>query len=379
MKPLLVVGTESDDPFAIDVGRFLGQSDDISDVISLRNFANGEFCPRFIGEGGHRPGYGLEGRHVVVVSTASAWLSRDALAMRTLLVARSAKDNGAERVILVEPDLFYSAQDRGARPELGRTDFPRDEHDYAKFDGQPFSARLYAQALALAGVDQVMTVHNHSASVGAEFQDALDGGYENLSPAPVFGNYLRRSDVIDTGDDGRGVVICAPDEGAAGFARDVRSALGLADAGLLLLSKVRADERRVTSTVAEGSPCGMEDVAGRDVLIVDDMVRTGGTILECCRRIREGKPRRVVFAVTHFYSSDECRENLFKPILDEIVTTNSVPTILNRDMQGRLRRKMVVLKLEPWIASVLQGSEDEPPPCAVDMSTKHPRWRDGSG
>lgn len=375
MKPFLVVGTESDDPFAIDVGRFLGQRDDISDVISLKNFANGEFCPRFIGEGGHRPGYGLAGRHVVVVSTASAWLSRDALAMRTLLVARSAKDNGAERVILVEPDLFYSAQDRGARPDQGRTDFPRDERDFSKFDGQPFSARLYAQALALAGVDRVMTVHNHSASVGAEFDEALDGGYENLSPAPVFAQYLRSSDVIETGDNGRSVVICAPDEGAAGFAEEVRSALGLPDAGLLQLAKVRTDERRVTSTVAEESPCGMDDVAGRDVLIVDDMVRTGGTILECCRRIREGNPRRVVFAVTHFYSSDECRENLFKPFLDEIVTTNSVPTILNRDMQGRLRRKMVVLKLESWIASVLEGSRKAPPTCAFDMSTKHPRWR----
>ena len=68
--------------------------------------------------------------------------------------------------------------------------------------------------------------------------------------------------------------------------------------------------------------------------------------------------------------------------IDEIITTNTLPTVLNRDMQGRLRRKMLVLKIEKWIANSLhneylggQGLRNQPP-YSVDISTKNPRWRD---
>ncbi|MCB1282654.1 MAG: ribose-phosphate pyrophosphokinase-like domain-containing protein, partial [Salinibacterium sp.] len=171
----IVVGTESDDPFAIDIGRYCGQVEDIADLISLKTFANSEFCPRYIGEIPNEPGFALTGRRVAIVSSASAWLSRDELAMRTLLVARAARDNGAASVVLVEPDLFYSAQDRGPRADQGDTDFERDLADRRKFEGQPFSARLYAEMLSLAGVDCVVTIHNHSVSVGAEFRKRMPG------------------------------------------------------------------------------------------------------------------------------------------------------------------------------------------------------------
>jgi len=80
--------------------------------------------------------------------------------MRCIMVARAAKDNGAAKVILVQPDLFYSAQDRGPRPGQGNIEFERTLKDYKKFDGQPFSAQLYAQMLKISGVDGVVTVHN---------------------------------------------------------------------------------------------------------------------------------------------------------------------------------------------------------------------------
>ncbi|MCB9831481.1 MAG: ribose-phosphate pyrophosphokinase-like domain-containing protein [Planctomycetes bacterium] len=379
MTPI-VVDTESDNPFAIDIARWLGQREEVADLISLRCFANGEFCPQFINEEGGEPGQGLRGRSVVIVSTASGHLSRDALAMRTMLVARAAKDNGAERVVLVEPDLFYSAQDRGPRVDQGEVDFERDAWDYQKFDGQPFSCRLYAQLVGHAGVDAAVTVHNHSASVGNEFNRWLSEGYHNLSPAEVFADYVLRSDLVDVADEGQRLLICAPDKGALGFAREIRDRLGLPGSRLLAFAKERRGERSVQSTLAKLSEARFEDIAGRDVLIVDDMVRTGSTIMECCRRLRAGKPRRVVFGVTHFYSSHESRSVLADPLLDEIVTTNTVPTILNRDMQGRLRKKMVVIKLERWIARYLlellqPGSLEPEVRYSVDMSSKNPRWR----
>lgn len=377
---LIIVGTESDNPFAIDIGRFCNQRQDIADLISLKAFANSEFCPRYIVGGDHLTGHGLDGACVVIVSTSSRNHSRNSLAMRTLLVARAARDNGADRIILVEPDLFYSAQDRGPRTEHGQMDQPRTASDFQKFEGQPFSSRLYCELLSSAGVDTVITVHNHSVSVAREFQKTMRGGFHNLLPAGLFARYLSESRAMDTSNDGRHLVICAPDHGALGYASLVREEFGLSQIRILRMKKERTGERHVSVGIDADSQIGLADVAGKDVLVVDDMVRTGNTIMECCQLLRQGQARRVLFAVTHFYSSEESRHCLNSNALDEIMTTNTIPIILNRDEQGRLRKKLCVLKIERWIASFilrLMGREvpgGSDAPYTVDMSSKHPRW-----
>lgn len=382
-NPVLITGTESDNPFAIDIGVFCGQSTDIADVISLKTFANSEFCPRFISDEKDMEDIGrkLKGSTVVMVSTASSTLTRNELAVRNMLVARAAKDNGAGKVILVEPDLFFSAQDRGPLPEHGDIAWRRDPADYKKFDGQPFTSRFYAQALALAGVDAVITVHNHSTSVKKLFREVMQGGFLNLNPAEVFADYIRNSDVAPGLTSGAGLLVCAPDAGAREFATQVYNYLDAASTGLLFVAKQRTDERKVSSLISPESPCPVESIAGKDVIVFDDMVRTGNTIKECCRLLKEAGAGRVVFFVTHFYSSPEVRETLATPAVDEIVTTNTIPSILNRDMQGRLRRKLTVLKLEKWISryalryigcepDLLEGST-----YTIDMSSKNPRWK----
>lgn len=221
--PLLIVSTESDNPFAIDVALACGQVTDIADLISLKTFANSEFCPRFIeGDVEDLTGIGqqLGATTVVIVSTMSSVLSRNELALRTTMVARAAKDNGAARVLLVEPDLFFSAQDRGPRPEHGSVDFPRDQRDYKKFNGQPFSSRLYAEMLALAGVDAVLTVHNHSVSVERLFTAVMPWRFENLIPTEVYADYIAHSDVTPGLRAGEGLLVCAPDKGARGFSTE---------------------------------------------------------------------------------------------------------------------------------------------------------------
>lgn len=381
-NPVLITGTESDNPFAIDISVFCGQGTDIADVISLKTFANTEFCPRFISDEKDMEDIGrkLKGSTVVMVSTASNTLSRNELALRNMLVARAAKDNGSTKVILVEPDMFYSAQDRGPLPEHGDVVFPRGPVDYKKFDGQPFTSRFYAQALALAGVDAVITVHNHSTSVKKLFREVMQGQFINLNPAEVFADYIRSSDVAPGLFSGAGLLACAPDAGAREFATQVYEALDSKSAGLLYFAKQRMDERSVCSIISPESPCPVESIAGKDVIVFDDMVRTGNTIKECCRLLKEAGAGRVVFFVTHFYSSPEVRETLATPAIDEIVTTNTIPSILNRDMQGRLRRKLTVLKLEKWISRAILryiGCEpaSEGSSYTVDMSSKNPRWR----
>ncbi len=147
------------------------------------------------------------------------------------------------------------------------------------------------------------------------------------------------------------------------------------------MHKERIGERDVDVYVDYDSELDLGDIEGKDIVVVDDMVRTGNTILEACNLIRKGNPRRIIFMVTHFYSSREGRITLNNPAIDEIVTTSTIPKILNRDMQGRLRHKMVVLRIARWISDYiarLPGIDLQPlagPLYIEDMSSKNPRWK----
>ncbi|MFM8354676.1 MAG: phosphoribosyltransferase family protein [Gammaproteobacteria bacterium] len=378
---VIVLGNSSDDPFAIDVAFAMGQTEDIADLISMKTFANSEFCPRFISDENDlsRIGAGMTGKTVVIVSTSSRVVSRQTLAMRTLLIARAAKENGAARVILVEPDLYYSAQDRGPRRDLGDTLFERDVRDLKKFDGQPFTAKLYAELLRLAGVDCVLTVHNHSHAVQTKFREVFENQFHNLMPYDIYADYLRNSNLVKYGPNGEGLALCAPDQGARAFVTEMLQRLGLPAAKAVLLDKARSGERQVEITVHQDSESTFEEVRGHDIVLMDDMVRTGSTVVQTCQFLKRIQPGRLVFAVTHFYASEEGREKMANTALDEILTLNSLPTILNRDEQGRLRRKMVVLKIERWLARSLREIVGLPADAGnslyqIDMSSKNPRF-----
>ena len=379
----IVVGNSSDDPFAIDVAFSMGQSEDIADLISMKRFANSEFCPRFISDEQDFQNIGnkLVGASIIIVSTSSLVMSRQSLAMRNLMIARAAKENGAAEVILVEPDLYYSAQDRGPRMDLGNTEFERDENDLKKFDGQLFTAKLYAQLLKLAGVDRVLTVHNHSFSVQSMFREEFDGKFHNLIPYDIYVDYVLNSDIVDYGNQGEGLALCAPDKGAREFVKEMFSRLGLEKAKFLMLDKERLSEREVVIKVHDESEASLEDIEGHDIVLFDDMVRTGSTVVKSCQLLKQVKPRKTVFALTHFYASEEGRVKMANTAIDEILTLNTIPTILNRDIQGRLRKKMVVLKIEKWLALNLCRILGVPQPelgdslYAIDMSSKNLRWK----
>jgi len=380
VNEFIIISNVSDDPFAIDIGHMVGQPEEISDIISLKVYANTEFCPRFISDEADitRIGAQLNGKTIVICSAATNH-TRGSLAMRNLVLARGAKDNGAKKVILVEPDLYFSAQDRG--PHRGPDEQKRPLEDLKKFDGQPFTARLYAELLKSAGVDVVITVHNHSAKVQKLFSYLFNGEFHNLIPSELYADYIRYSDMVVTGKDGDNLVLVAPDHGAEPFMKSVYETLGLSKTSRMIMEKVRDGERKVSMTVSKESDMPLEGIKGKDVIVLDDMVRTGSTIVECCRLLRQGNPNKICFGVTHFLSSAEARENLNSKFVDEILTLNTIPAILNRDSQGRLRKKLVVLKIEKWIARYLlqymnkDAQKFEKDFYSVDMSSKNPRWR----
>ncbi len=380
-KNIVIVGNSSDDPFAIDLAFSMGQAEDIADLISMKIFANTEFCPRFISDEDDFDCIGkrLTGKTVVIVSTSSHVVSRQNLAMRNLLISRAAKENGAEHVMLLEPDLYYSAQDRGPSRDLGRTVIERDEKDLKKFDGQPFTAKLYAQMLKLAGVDSVMTVHNHSYSVQKMFTEVFDGLFYNLIPYELYCDYIKNSNLVNYGQQGEGLALCAPDAGARDFVKEMYIRLNLPKAKFILLDKERFDERRVQIKLHDESESTFEEIDGHDIVLFDDMVRTGSTVVKSCEFLKQIHPGKTVFAVSHFYASEEGREKMASKAIDEILTLNTLPTVLNRDVQGRLRRKMVVLKIERWLASNLckvlgipVNREDGL--YQIDMSSTNPRF-----
>jgi ribose-phosphate pyrophosphokinase len=381
-EKFVVVGNVSDSPFAIDVSRLLGLNVEVSDMISLKQYANSEFCPRYIGDEDlldDKIGKRLEGHTVIICSTTSLQHDRNALAMRNLILARGAKDNGAKRVVLVEPDLFFSAQDRGPY-NFGDLEKDRSLADRKKFDGQPFTALLYAQMLKLSGVDTVVTVHNHSIKVQDLFREVFEGDFHNLIPTDVYADYIRRSDFVSPGRDGSNLVLCAPDKGAEPFMKMVHESLGLPQCKRIILQKVRTGERHVSMTFSPESDITLEEIAGKDVIVLDDMVRTGNTIVQCCELLQTGNPGRVCFGVTHFHTSPEARENLSAHSIDEIMTTNTISTILNRDEQGRLRKKLVVLKIGKWVSRYLlkmfdmDASRYEKDSYSIDMSSQNHRW-----
>lgn len=353
----IIVSNVSDASFALEVAFNFGQRTDIADIISLREFPNTEFCPRFISDENDltRIGAGLKGKRVYIISNSSTHYSRNELAFRNLLIANAAKSNGAERVVLVEPDLFFSAQDRG--PHSQNHPQMNSEEDRKKFDGQPHTAKLYAEMLRNAGVDQVVTVHNHKPKVLEAIYDEVFGnnlGYKpflNLDVAHIVANYIRKMVTVE--QNGRNLGFVAPDAGAEDFIHRVMKFTGLTEAVAVTLTKKRSGPRQVDIT----TPPEAEALKGRSVFILDDMVRTGSTIAKTVKLLAENpdvKPGEIFFYCTHTYMSPEGRENLNSPALTEFITTNTLPNTLNRDDQGRLRQKMVVLKIAHYIADALE-------------------------
>ncbi len=380
-QDLVIVGCVSDDPFALDIGYLYGQLEDVSDLVSLKSFSNSEFCPRFLlndEKNLNVIGKGLKDKIVVICSTASHLIySRNDIAMRTMLTSKAAKENGAKKVILIEPDLFYSAQDRGPYRIKGEEN--RSDIDRKKFDGQGFSSLLYAKLLKESGVDCVVTVHNHSVKVQNLFKEVFNQKFYNLLPNDIYADYIRKSNIVETGKKGENLILCSPDQGALSFTQEVFKALDLPKIQIIIIDKRRTGERQVEMSLNPDSQCSLSELQGKDVIILDDMVRTGNTVIECCKYLNQGNPNRICFGVTHFHSSPETREILNNKNLDEILTFNTLPTILNKDMQGRLRKKMVILKIEKWIALFLLNfigkknknlSKDF---YAVDISAKNPR------
>lgn len=242
--------------------------------VEYKGFPDGERLVRV-------PGVSSGDEVAVVASTPT-----DAAYVELLQILDSVRD--AARVDLVIPYMGYSRQD--------------DEFE----DGEAVSAR--ALASALPRVDSVTTVNVHEVSVLDDWFDADDR--KDLDATPALADAL----------DVDAPFVVAPDEGARSLASDLAELLG-GDADYLVKERVSGDEVRVETSEV--------DVEGRDAVLVDDMVATGGTMSEAVEVLRDNGARSVRVACVHPVFARNAVLRLYSAGVERVVATDTLGTALS--------------------------------------------------
>ena len=210
----------------------------------------------------------------------------DALA-ELLIFVDCARRASADRITAVMPYFGYARQDR---KDEGRV---------------PITAKLVANLIATAGCDRVLTMDLHAAQIQGFFDIPVD----NLMAEPVLSRYWSTKGLED-------LVLVSPDVGNVKRARLYAQRLG----GELAI----IDKRRISGRETEtGRLIG--EVAGRTVLMMDDMISTAGTVCNAARLVREKGAKRIFIGATHAVLCGPAMERLREAPIDEVVVTDTVP------------------------------------------------------
>jgi ribose-phosphate pyrophosphokinase len=241
--------------------------------------------------------------------------------VRLLFFLGAVRDAGAARVTAVLPYLAYARKDTRTQP--------RD----------PLTTRYVAQLIEAVGVDRVVTLDVHNV---AAFQNAFRCRVEHLEAAPVFAAHFAASLPADAR-----VVVVSPDIGGIKRAERLRAALGRAlgrEADGAFLEKARGK-----GVLRGGRLVG--EVDGAHVVIVDDLISTGGTLAHAARVCRTAGAVGVQAAAAHGLFVGNAAEVVADAALDRLVVTDSVPPF--RLPPELVARKLVVLSVAERIAAAI--------------------------
>ncbi|RRJ97926.1 ribose-phosphate pyrophosphokinase [Opitutaceae bacterium TAV4] len=228
--------------------------------------------------------------------------------MELLIMMDAARRASAKRITVVMPFYGYARQDRKDQPRV------------------PITAKLVANLLVAAGADRILTMDLHAQQIQGFFDIPVD----HLFASPVFFKYLESF-------KGENLVVCSPDVGGMKMAAAYAGILG---AGLGMVWKKRTSSTTVESVNIVG------EVAGKDVLIVDDITETAGTLVNAAKLLRANGALTVRAAVSHALLSPMAYDRLRTGGLDELITTNSIP-IDTRDLPIK------VLSIAPLLADAI--------------------------
>ena len=285
-----------------------------------RAFPDGEFQ--------QRPLVSVRGQDVFVVASLHAgprFSIGDKLA-RLLLFLATLRDSGARRVSALIPYMAFARQDRRVRR------------------GDPLALHSLAALIEAVGVDTVVTIDVHNI---AAFENAFRCRTVHLTAAPEFA--LRAVSQIGLADP---VVVASPDLGGAKRAQQFGAALGEvlgAPVRFAYMEKVRLDGE-VAGTEVAG------DVTGAHVLIVDDMISTGTTLVRAVDACRERGARRIHAFATHGLFSGNPGAWMMPEGLEKIIVTDTVPPF--RLSQGVIGREIAVVSVVPLFAAAIRRLHD---------------------
>ena len=271
--------------------------------VTAYDFANGETFVRYEGS--------VRGVDAFIIQAhpnpINHWV------MEQLLMVDAMKRASAKRITVVAPFFPYARQDKKHK---GR---------------EPISARLLTDLYRTAGADRLMSVDLHSPQI----QGFFDGPVDHLWALPILADYVGEKFGTDK------LTVVSPDSGRVRVADIWADRLATP---LAIVHKRRDPDKPNQVQVNEI----VGQVEGRDCLIVDDMIDTGGTILAAAKALKENGAARVIVAATHAVFSPPASERLSDPVIDAVVVTNTLPITPDKEFET-----LHVLSIAPLIAKAI--------------------------
>ena len=249
----------------------------------------------------------IRGKEVAIVQ--STYPPTDNL-MELLLLIDAAKRASAKRIIAVMPYFGFARQDRKDRPRVA------------------IGAKLIANLLTAAGIDRLITMDLHADQIQGFFEIPVDHLYASTLFIPYLQNLDRNS-----------LCIATPDTGGTKRANSYAKFLGVDMA-------ICYKQRKVANEIADMTVIG--DVQDKDVVLVDDMCDTAGTLTKAAALMMEHGARSVRAMCTHAVLSGPAYERIQNSVLEELVVTDSIP--LNPEQNAN---KIKVLSVHDMFAQTL--------------------------
>ncbi|HOV21217.1 MAG TPA: ribose-phosphate pyrophosphokinase [bacterium] len=245
--------------------------------INIYRFKDGEICVK-IEEN-------VRGKDVFVIQSTCPPVNENL--MELLIILDALRRASSKRITAVLPYFGYARQDRKDQPRV------------------PITAKLIANLIVSAGANRILTMDLHAPQIQGFFDIPVD----HLFAAPIVISYLEEK-VFDK------LVVVAPDVGGVKMARAFAKRL---DASLAIVDKRRESPDKVEVTHVIG------EVKGKKVIIVDDMISTGNTIIEAADILIKGGAIEVYGCASHAVFSEDTIEKLNNSNLKEIIITNTIP------------------------------------------------------
>ena len=237
----------------------------------------------------------IRGRDVFIIQPTCPPTNQNL--MELLILVDAARRSSSARITAVIPFFGYARQDRKDQPRV------------------PITAKLVANLLAAAGVQRVLTMDLHA----QQLQGFFDIPVDHLYALPVMIHYLQD---LGLGD----LVVVSPDVGGVKMASAYAETL---KAGLAIVVKRRLSATEIEAVTVIG------EVEGKNVILVDDLTETAGTLVGAAGILREQGARDIYAGVSHAVLTDLAVERLKGSEIKELITTDSVP--VRTDVNSRVK------------------------------------------